>query len=173
MRKQLIIAGLATAVGVTGLTSVGVVNAATSTSTSEPMSGLVQAIATKFNLNEADVKSVFEEQRTKMESEREAEIAKEVAQLVSDGKITQAQADKINAKRAELKKERATDRETMGSKTREEMKATMETKRTELEIWAKENGIDTEYLRYVMGGPGPGMHMKFRAAEPGTTEVAE
>jgi hypothetical protein len=35
------------------------------------------------------------------------------------------------------------------------MKTEMDAKRTALEAWAKENGIDTTYLRYVFGG-GPG-----------------
>lgn len=159
MKKQLMVAGLATIVGVTGLVGAGVANAATDTSSSDPMSGLVQAVATKFNLKTTDVQAVFDEQHTKMQEERETEIKKDVAQLVSDGKITQAQADKINAKRAELNKEREAARDSSTSKTRDEMKSEMEAKRTELEAWAKENGIDTQYLRYVMGGGhGHGPH---------------
>ena len=96
--------------------------------------------------------------RRKMEAERETQVKADVAQLVTDGKITQAQADKINAKRAELQKEREANKDT--TKTREEMKTEMDAKKTELEQWAKDNGINTDYLRYVMGGGhghgGPG-----------------
>lgn len=163
MKKQLVAMGIATAVGVTSLAGIGVANAATDTSSnSNPMSSLVEAIATKFNLSESEVQSVFDEQRTQMEAEREAEVKEKVAQLVTDGKISQAQADKINAKRAELKKEREANRDSSDTKTREEMKSEMEAKRTELEAWAKENDIDDQYLRYVMGGGrghgGPGWH---------------
>lgn len=164
MKKQLIAASLAAAVGVTGLVGVGVANAATTTNGSGPMSGLVSAIATKFNLKASDVQAVFDEQHTKMQAEREAEITKQVAQLVTDGKITQAQADKINAKRAEITKEREAAKDSATTKTRAEMKTEMEAKRTELETWAKENGIDTQYLRFVMGGghgPGGMGHMRF------------
>lgn len=159
MKKQLIAAGIATAVGVTGLSGTMVANAATdTTSTTNPMSSIVDAIASKFNLDKAQVQSVFDEQRTKMETEREAKVVEEIKQLVTNGKLTQAQADAINEKRAELKEEREANRESMQSKTSEEMKTEMETKRTELEAWAKEKGIDTEYLRYVFGGHhgGPG-----------------
>lgn len=157
MKKQLIAAGLATAVGVTGLASFGVANAATSTtSSSDPMSSLVDAIANKFNLNKTDVQAVFDTQRSKMEAQREADVKADVAKLVTDGKLTQAQAEKINAKRAELQAQREAARSSDSTKTREEMKSEMDAKRTELETWAKDNGIDTAYLRYVMGGHGPG-----------------
>lgn len=155
MRKMLAAAGIATVVGATGLTSVGIVNAASTASTStDPMSSLVDAIASKFNLNKSDVQSVFEAQRAEMEAKHESEVKAKVAQLVTDGKLTQDQADKINAKRAELQKEREANKAANQSKTREEMKTEREAKRTALETWAKENGIDTTYLRYVFGGHG-------------------
>lgn len=175
MKKMLAAAGIATVIGAAGLTGVGIVNAAGTTSTStDPMSNLVDAIASKFNLNKSDVQSVFDEQRTKMEADREAEVKAEVAQLVTDGKLTQAQADKINAKRAELQKEREANKATNQSKTREEMKAEMETKRTALETWAKENGIDTAYLRFVFGGGhGHGGHGGMRHdGDDGTTNTS-
>lgn len=161
MKKQLAIAGLVAGIATAGVTGVGIANAATtSTSTTNPMSSLVDALATKFNLNKTEVQAVFDAQRTQMEANREAEIKKEVAQLVTDGKITQAQADKINAKRAEMQKEREANKDTATTKTREEMKTEMQTRKSELEQWAKDNGISTDYLRYVMGGGhghgGPG-----------------
>jgi hypothetical protein len=47
----------------------------------------------------------------------------------------------------------------MSTKTDDERKAAMQAERTSLEQWAKDNGISTDYLRYVVGGPhGMGMH---------------
>lgn len=160
MKKQLAIAGLVAGITTAGIATAGIASAATDTSSNStnPMSSLVDAIASKFNLNKSEVQAVFDEQKTKMETEREAKVKEEVAQLVTDGKLTQAQADAINAKRAELQKEREANRDTATSKTRQEMKTEMEAKRTELEQWAKDNGISTEYLRYVMGGHGRGGH---------------
>jgi len=155
MKKQLVAASIATAIGVTGVAGVGVANAATDTSDSTgPMSGLVEAIATKFNLNKDEVQAVVDSERSEMEAEREADVKADVAKLVSDGKITQTQADQINTKRAELQKEREATiaDDTSTSKTREEMKTERDAQRTELETWAKDNGIDTSYLKYVMGG---------------------
>lgn len=161
MKKSLIAASVAAAIGTAGVIGVTAVNAATTTDTTNPMSSLVEAVASKFNLNKTEVQAVFDEQKTKMEAERETKVKEEVAQLVTDGKITQAQADKINAKRAELQKEREANKDAASTKTREEMKTEMDTQRTELEKWATDNGISTDYLRYVMGGGhgpgGPGM----------------
>ena len=97
--KKVIIASSIAALGVTGLAGGAVFATANSTSGTDPMSGLVSAIATKFNLKKDDVQKVFDEQRTQMETQREQEVKDHVAQLVKDGKLTQAQADKINAKR--------------------------------------------------------------------------
>lgn len=157
MRKQLIVAGITTAVGVTGLAGMSVASAATDTAKAGPMSSMVETLSEKFSLDKSQVQSVFNEQHDKMEAEREAAVQKKIAQLVTDKKITQVQADKINAKRAELEKERDTLRDS--SKTREEIKDVMQSKRTELEAWADANDIDRDYLRYVMGGGrghGPG-----------------
>jgi len=63
MKKQLIAAATVATIGVAGLTT-GAVFATTDSdsSTNDPMSGLVSAIATKFNLKTSDVQAVFDEQ---------------------------------------------------------------------------------------------------------------
>jgi competence protein ComGC len=161
MRKHLAIAATAATIGLAGI-GAGVAHAATSSSATntDPMSSLVDAIATKFNLNKNDVQQVFDTQKAQRDADRETKIKAEVAQLVTDGKITQAQADLINEKRAELQKQRETDKTSFDSMTDTERKTAMDKKRTDLESWAKQNNIDTQYLRYAMGGGhghgGPG-----------------
>jgi competence protein ComGC len=161
MKKSLVTAGIAVAVATTGIAGLGVATAATqNNSANSPMSSLVDAISTKFKLNKADVQAVFDEQHTKMETQRTAKLKTELDQLVKDGKLTQKQADAITAKRAEIQKEREVNRTTMQTKTDEERKSTMETKRTELDKWFSDNNIPTEYRYLVMGGGhghgGPG-----------------
>jgi len=174
MNKPLIAAAVTGAVGVATVAGLGVASAATTNSSTtttnsattaktDPMSSLVDAIVSKFNLKKADVQAVFDAQRTKMEANREAEVKAKVSQLVTDGKLTQAQADAINTKRAELEKQRDADRATMDSKTDAERRSTMDAKRTELDSWLKDQGIDTQYSYLLMGGGrghgGPGgMH---------------
>lgn len=157
MKKRLIAAATAVTMGVAGL-STGAVFATTDSdsSTNDPMSGLVSAIATKFNLKSSDVQAVFDEQRTQMEAEREQEIKEKVAALVTDGKLTQAQADAINTKRTELQAAREAERDSPDDKTSEERKTAMEAKRDELDAWLKEKGIDDSYAYLLMGGRGHG-----------------
>lgn len=152
--KKVIIASSITALGVTGLAGGAVFATANSTSGTDPMSGLVSAIATKFNLKKDNVQKVFDEQRTQMETQREQEVKDQVAQLVKDGKLTQAQADKINAKRAELVKEREANRTSEQNLTDAQRKTKMEERKTALDTWFKDNNIDSQYVYLLMGGHG-------------------
>lgn len=152
--KKVIIASSIAALGVTGLAGGAVFATANSTSGTDPMSGLVSAIATKFNLKKDNVQKVFDEQRTQMETQREQEVKDQVAQLVKDGKLTQAQADKINAKRAELVKEREANRTSEQNLTDAQRKTKMEERKTALDTWFKDNNIDSQYVYLLMGGHG-------------------
>jgi len=173
-RKQMVAAAImifcaATAAGI------GAVYAADSDSKSNPMSGLVAAIASKFNLNQAEVQAVFDEQKTQMEANRQAKMAEmetkrqadfvaRLGELVTSGKLTQAQVDAIKAKSVELKAARATekiDMESMKDKTEAERQAVMEARKTKMEAerialkqWAADNGIPEEYIPMAgrMGG---------------------
>jgi alpha-glucosidase (family GH31 glycosyl hydrolase) len=158
IKKSLLVAGAVTTVSLTGLAGAGVASAATVTTTgTDPMSSLMDRIATKFNINEDELKTVFEQDRTARQAERTTQMNTELEKLVTDGKITSAQKDKIVAKRDAMKAEMEANRDAMQGKTAEERKTLMDQHRAELEQWAKDNGIDTTYLRYVMGG-GPGGH---------------
>ncbi len=76
-------------------------------------------IAQKFGLAENDVQSVFDEMRSEHQQEMKALFEQKLTQEVTDGKITEAQKQAILAKRQEL------------------------------EVWAKDQGID---LKYLFGG---------------------
>ena len=89
-----------------------------------------------------------------METQREQEVKDRVAQLVKDGKLTQAQADKINAKRAELVKEREANRTSEQNLTDAQRKTRMEERKTTLDTWLKDNSIDSQYAYLLMGGRG-------------------
>lgn len=169
MKRHLAAIGAITAISAAGLTGVQIASAATNSSSNDHMSNLVDALATKFNLNKSDVQSVFDEQRSQMEADREADLKKQVAQLVSDGKLTQDQADKINAKRAELKAERDANRTADQNLSDDQRQAKMEERKTALDTWFEQNGIDSQYHYLLMGGRGHGgpggMHgMKDQAA---------
>lgn len=156
MKKRLLAAATVATIGVAGLSTGAAFATTDSDSSSDPMNSLVTAIAEKFNLKTADVQAVFDEQRSSMAAEREQEMKDKVAALVEDDKLTQAQADKIDAKRAELQAERESKRESAEDKTAEERKAEMESNKTELDSWLEENDIDDSYAYLLMSGRGHG-----------------
>ncbi len=156
MKKQFMAAGIAATMGIAGL-GAGVASATTAKDSNNPMSSLVDAISTKFNLNQTEVQAVFDAQRSEMETQREANVTKKLSQLVTDAKLTQVQADAITSKRAELKKAHEAARATNGDMMDEERRATREAERTALKQWASDNKISEDYLKYVMGGHRGGL----------------
>lgn len=161
VKKSLAVAGVASGIALAGITGSGMVSAASDTSStgsaangSGGISSLVDKLASKFNLNKSEVQAVFDEDRSAREAERQQQVEERLTQAVTDGKITEEQKTKILAKLKEIKADMEANRDTMKDKTAEERKAEMDTKRTELETWANDNGIPVEYLRLGMGGPG-------------------
>ena len=115
-----------------------------------PMSTLVQKLADRFGLNASDVQEVFDEHHTQMQEERSAQmqsrLEERLAEAVTNDEITEDQKVLILAKHAELEAARQSQMQNMQNLSMEERKSAMETERTELEAWAKENGIDKDYL---------------------------
>ena len=125
-------------------------------------SSLIQKLVQRFNLKEADVQSFFADLFKERQTQMEKNADERLTQLVKDGKITEAQKTLIIAKQKELATTATKDRETFANKTVEERKQIMDTRRTELENWAKQNNINLQYLR-PFGGRGMGGrgHMGF------------
>lgn len=128
----------------------GLAHAAT-TSTSQ--NSIVDKIAAKFNLNKADVQKVFDENRSAHQAEREQAEKTRLDQAVKDGKLTQAQEDKLIAKLKEVQSARQANMDAMKDKTPAERKAAMEAERTAFKQWLADNGIPAEYGK--MAGHGP------------------
>lgn len=123
---------------------------------------LVTRIAEKFNLNEDEVKAVFDAEREERAQERETSYNEMLTSAVANGEITEEQKALIVEKRAELDADHEKNREQRGSQDgtehteeeREERRAEREEEREALEQWAESNGIDMKYLRGKgMGGP--------------------
>jgi hypothetical protein len=159
-KKSIMFAGSALAIALT-LAGAGIINAQVpATPGTNPMSSLVTAIATKFNLNSADVQAVVGETMKTEHAAREAVMQKametRLSEAVTAGKLTQAQADLIKAKMTEMKTQMEADRTANQSLTPEQMKTKMEAQRTALESWATANNIPLEYLKITMKFKGPG-----------------
>lgn len=150
-KKSLLIGAAVATMSLAGIGSVGVVSAATSPSTSTGNTSIVDKIATKFNLNKADVKAVFDENRSAKIAQHKADQAERLATAVKDGKLTRAQADYITNAQAEIAALRGTS--TPDTVT-DAVKAQIKTKMDALRTWAKDNNVDVKYLGGGHGGHG-------------------
>lgn len=144
--KTLLIAGAVASVGLAGIVGTGVVSAETTGANSS----IVEKIATKFGLKEADVQAVFDQEHTERQAERVVDISDQLQDAVDDGDITAEQKKLIEAKVADQQKVR-------------------EAERAALQKWADDNSID---MRYIMGGGRHGNNRLDNAVEDGdlTTE---
>lgn len=120
-------------------------------SADEQGTSLAQRIATKFNLNQSEVESVFKEYKAEHHTKMQARFEERLTQAVKDGKITEDQKTKILAKFKEHMADKKAVHEKFNNMTYEERKAAKETKHKELKTWAEENGIDMQVLFGVMG----------------------
>ncbi len=156
MKKSLATVGVTAAVAFASVTGLGIAHAATATSASmtNPVSSLVTALASKFNLKTVDVQAVFDAQHAQMEAQHTVAVKTELTQLVKDSKLTQTQADAILAKKAALEQQRETNRSSMASETDVERKAPTDAERTALDTWMSKNGISNDYRYLLRGGPG-------------------
>ncbi len=149
MRKLRRATIVATAVLILGVAAAGIGASAAladETGKSNPVSSLVAAIAQKFNLNQADVQKVFDDQRAQMQAQTQAQrqqkLDDRLSQAVTDGKLTQAQADAIKAKIVEF--------ETLKTSLKDKTAAERETARgnfnNSLKQWLTDNKIPEGYL---------------------------
>ena len=118
------------------------------TTEASPMTSLAQKIAEKFGLNQDEVQTVINEVHEEHRTEIKAKVAERLSQLVTDGKITEAQKQLILDKQEELASNRQEKMESIKNMTDEERKAAFEKEKEEVKAWADENGIDLKYLMF-------------------------
>lgn len=119
-----------------------------------PDINLVEKISTKFGLDKNEVQKVFDQEKTEMHAKMQVKQEERLSALVKDGKITEAQKTLIANKQKEMQAKRETNKDNFKNLTPEERKTQMESKKAELDAWAKENGIDPTYLMPAFGGKG-------------------
>lgn len=148
--KQSMLAGAV--IATVALGGGGLAMAATDTSGANATSAsLVERIAAKFNLSQADVQAEFDAARTEMKADREAEHEERLAQAVKDGSLTQEQSDYIAKAQEEIQALRGDKpMRDLDDSARDQIREKMEA----LHTWAEENNVD---LKDVMGG-GRGSH---------------
>lgn len=165
VKKPLLVGAAVATIGIGSAGFVHGVSAATDTSSSSastsannsssdsdnPMSSLIDKLAAKFNLNKDEIQAVFDADRNEHEAEMKADQQERLAQAVTDGMLTQDQADHITAALEEIDTLRGNSSpENESDETRDAVRAKMDA----LRDWAKENNIDHQYIMGGHGGPG-------------------
>jgi hypothetical protein len=163
LTKSLIVTSIVGTIGLGGLATAAIAGAeSTPTATSsDPMSSLVDKISSTFNIDKTKLQALFTADRTAHEAERKQQVEAKLTSLVTAGTITAAQKTAIETELTKLQSERDADRTAMQSLTDDQRKAKMDERKTELEAWAKAQGIDLTKLDGIFGGRGgpggPGM----------------
>lgn len=162
MNKKTLFTVVAVSILSGGLVVASNAYAQTSSQTQDPMNTLVTKIADKFNVDKAEVQKVFDENHKEMQAKHEEKYVARLDQLVKDGTITAEQKTLLLNKHKELLSQMESNKDKFKDLTPEERKAQMDKHRTEIEAWAKENGVDAKYLMMKMGHGkgGPGMQDK-------------
>ncbi len=150
MKRKVFFPVLAVAIIAAGLMSTNLVSAQDAGSNS-----LVAAIATKFNLNQADVQTVFDSEKSKRQAEMKQQVETRLTQAVIDGKITEAQKQAISTHFTQMKENRPTKGD-FHNLTEEQRKVKMDEKKAEMDSFLSQNGLTRETLQGLMGHGGKG-----------------
>ena len=81
-----------------------------------------------------------------MQSQRDEFYKNKLTEAVTANKLTQEQADKIIAKRAEIKAQFEVNRDNLETQTLAEHRAFMDKLKADLKQWEKDNNIPSGYL---------------------------
>jgi hypothetical protein len=115
---------------------------------------IVQKISDKFNLNVSDVQQVFDEEADEKRAERFAFFADRLDELVSEGKLREAQKESILDKHEEMQDKM----EGLKDLAPEERKDKMRELHEEFKNWAEEQGIDLPLIGPFGKGYMSGFH---------------
>ena len=107
---------------------------------------LVSEIASKFHLNTSDVQSVFDQHKKELQAKMESNYETYLANLVTQGKITEEQKQLILTKHDQLISQMQSNVKNFKSMTPAQRKAQMQATQQDLQNWAKQNNINLQYL---------------------------
>ncbi|MCK4635770.1 MAG: hypothetical protein KAT32_02810 [Candidatus Moranbacteria bacterium] len=134
-----LVLGVATIVGVSSFNNV-------SANEESQYSPIMQKVAEKFNLNQDEVKQVFDENREERRAENKAKADERLSKLVNEGKLTEDQKNVLIAKREEIRQERENSFGEMKDLSPEERKEKRQEHQEEMKKFFEEQGIDHDAL---------------------------
>lgn len=144
MKTKKILAATGIALGLTGGGISATYAADNNPKQHGPEQELVEAIAQKFNLNEAEVQSVFDEEHTNHGEMMKRDFEKRLDEAVANSEITIEQANAITKKQAELE----ANKRNFEAMTPEEREADMKQHAEEMQQWAQENSIPDAFVPF-------------------------
>lgn len=158
MKKKIL---LPSALGLSLISAI--VFATSSAGAQSPLPGtqtIIQRIAQRFNLNQADVQKVFDEQKTEILNQKRSQLETRLNQAVADGKITQVQKQAILDKFGQMKSSMWADKKQLHNITPEQRQQAKAQKQQELQTWAQQNGLNPQTLQDLIGHGAKGFGIK-------------
>ena len=146
------------AAAVIGATVYGANSVSAASDGTDRQSTLIQRLADKLGVDKAKVQAVFDEEHAARDADRQKTYEDRLTKAVTDGQLTADQKAKVLAKHNELAAKMEANRDAFKDKSATERRTAMEAARTEIDQWAKDNGIDAKWL--MGGGPGQGRGIK-------------
>lgn len=140
MNKKLLLFGVVGSIGM-GAAAILPIAVSAQLAQNEGATTFVQQLAAKLGIDQATVQTAFDSVQSDMKAERDAKADAEIAQAVTDGKITQRQADILNG----LQEIELVKPEEGTMPTREEMESM-----TDEEREAQRTAIETEMTQKVV-----------------------
>ena len=154
--KSKIILGPIFALVVVGSTLIGASTMVFAQKSNTPLSGLAQALATKYNLNQSDVQNFIstymQQHRGQSQVNMQQMQKKRLDQLVSQGKISNAQEVAILNELETLQKQLSSS--SFKTMTQAQRQTVMKNDKNTLTQWAKSQGISPAYVMPFGGHRG-------------------
>jgi hypothetical protein len=118
-----------------------------------PFSGLAQAVAQKFNLNQSDVQSVInsymQQQKQKMRQNMQLRLQNRLNQEVQQGELTSSQEASIVSELSTLKSQ--SNPGSFKSMTPQQRQQAFQTQQNDLKSWAQSQGINLSLIPFGFG----------------------
>lgn len=153
-KKSLLVGAVIASVGIGGLGAAGIVSAQSANGETNRLA-ITERLAEKFNLKQSEVEAVFQEQHQERQAARITERTENIANAVTEGTLTQEQADYMNSFFEEADKIREN---MVPGQDNTEVREQVREKMTELHEWADENDIDLQ--SFASFGNGRGEHAR-------------